>query len=43
VKVSGTISDSRANPYNIIDPNLSGWWAAPLDMKTAIWEIMFDR
>ena len=40
---SGTISDSRANPYNIIDPNSSGYWAAPLYVKVAIWQINFDR
>ena len=43
VKVSATISDSRASPYNVIDPNLSGWWASPLGLKTADFEIKFDK
>lgn len=43
VSASGTVGDSRANPFNVIDPNSSGFWAAPLDVKTAYWEIAFDR
>ena len=43
IYASGTISDSRANPYNIIDPNSAGFWAAPLYVKVAIWQIVFDR
>ena len=43
INASATLSDSRANPYVVIDPNASGWWATPLDLDTAIWELMFDR
>ena len=31
------------NAYDVIDPNASGFWAAPLELKTASWTIMFDR
>jgi len=43
IYVSGTLSDSRANPYNVIDPNASGFWAVPFNVKVAIWQIVFDR
>ena len=35
VSVSGTIGDSRSNPYNVVDPNGYGWWAPPLDVSHA--------
>jgi len=27
VSVSNSVSDSRSNPYNVVDPNGYGWWA----------------
>jgi len=30
ISVSATMSDSRADAYAVIDPNSSGFWAAPL-------------
>lgn len=43
VTVSATIADSRANPYNIVDPNGYGWWAPPLDVSHGHYTILFDK
>ena len=43
VSVSNTIGDSRANPYNVVDPNGYGWWAPPVDVSHAWIQISFDR
>jgi len=43
VSVSNTIGDSRANPYNVVDPNGYGWWAPPIDVSHAWIQISFDR
>jgi hypothetical protein len=41
--VSATVSDSRANPYNVVDPNGYGWWAPPLDVAHAFYQVLFER
>jgi hypothetical protein len=33
IHVSASLSDSRVDPYSIIDPNSVGWWASPLGLK----------
>ena len=43
VKASATLSDSRSDPFNVIDPEASGWWATPIGVKQAYWEVQFDR
>jgi len=43
VTVSATISDSRSNPYNVVDPNGYGWWAPPLDTAHAFYQVIFER
>jgi len=43
VRVQATIGDDRANPYNVVDPNGYGWWAPPLDLSHAWYELIFDR
>jgi len=43
VTVSNTLSDSRANPYNVVDPNGYGWWAPVLDAAHAFYQVMFER
>jgi hypothetical protein len=43
VSVSATISDSRANPYSVVDPNGSGFWAPPLEAIHAHYQLLFDR
>jgi len=43
VKASATLSDSRSDPFNVIDPGASGWWATPIGVKQAYWEVQFDR
>jgi hypothetical protein len=40
---SASLSDSRSNAYNTIDPNSSGWWGASVGSKSASWEIQWDR
>jgi len=43
VKSSAFMSDSRVNPYAPIDPNTSGFWATPIHLDTAFWQLNFDR
>jgi hypothetical protein len=43
VTVSSSISDSRSNPYNVVDPNGYGWWAPPLDIGHAYYQVLFER
>ena len=43
VRVQATIGDDRATPYNVVDPNGYGWWAPPLDLSHAWYELIFDR
>lgn len=43
VTVSASISDSRSNPYNVVDPNGYGWWAPPLDIAHAYYQVIFER
>ncbi len=40
---SASLSDSRVNPYAPIDPNTAGFWASPVNLDTAIWQLTFDR
>jgi hypothetical protein len=39
VRVSAQISDTRCNPYNVVDPNGYGWWAPPVDLAHAEYEL----
>jgi len=41
--VSSTLGDSRANPYNPLDPNGYGWWAPPLDVNHAEYKLMLPK
>jgi hypothetical protein len=43
VYTSASLSDSRVNPYAPIDPNTTGFWASPVHLDTAIWQLIFDR
>ncbi len=43
VTVSNSISDSRSNPYNVIDPNGYGWWAPPLDAGHGYFQLLWER
>jgi len=37
VSVSSSLSDSRSNPYNVVDPNGYGWWAPVLNTGHAFY------
>lgn len=41
--VDATLSDSRCNPFNILDPNGYGWWAPPLDVAHAEYKLLFPK
>jgi hypothetical protein len=43
VRVSASISDTRCNPYNVVDPNQYGWWAPPVDLAHAEYELQWPR
>jgi len=43
ITVSAAIADDRCNAYNVVDPNGYGWWAPPLDLSHAWYELIFDR
>ena len=38
---SSNSSDSRCNPYNVVDPNGYGWWAPAYDVGHAKFEMHF--
>ena len=43
VEATSTLFDSRANPYNVIDPNGYGWWGPHSEIDLADLTISFDR
>lgn len=43
VKVSGTLGDSRVNPYGPINLKSYDFWAPPLHVPHATYEVLFDR
>ena len=43
VTVSSSLSDTNCNPYSVVDPNGMGFWAPPVDIGHASYELIFER